>query len=220
MINSSVNLELISVHVPKTAGTTFGNLLQQSYGKDRVFLDYPWLESVESSELQQKYQAIHGHFAASKYRDLPPNIKRITWIRNPIDRLISHYFYWKTQPISPQAGELHRHVVENQLGLLDFARIPSIENHITQWYIDLDLHSFYFVGIHEFFEEDCRYLMSSLGFSHLNIKPFNPNRNPEYIAFKKSTEYPVMLPELMELNSRDIQIYQWAIQKRYERALL
>ncbi|HIK31137.1 MAG TPA: sulfotransferase family 2 domain-containing protein [Oscillatoriales cyanobacterium M59_W2019_021] len=217
MLDWVIEVEIISVHVPKTAGTTFGNILQRIYGVEGVFLDYPWSNFITSGEQQQPVKAIHGHFPASKYQDFPDRVKRITWIRNPIDRLVSHYFYWKSLPISPQTGELHRYVVENQLGLIDFAKISALQNHISKWYIDIDLSHFHFVGIHEFFKEDWQALCEILGVNNLEATLQNPNLDPEYRAFKKSPEYRSMLLELIGLNSEDMQLYQSAMQKRYER---
>jgi hypothetical protein len=213
----TLNLEIISVHVPKTAGITFGNILKQVYGSERIFLDYPWNDPVDPVELQNDFQAIHGHFPVSKYQDLPSHIKRIAWMRNPIDRLISHYFYWKHLPISKQSGNLHRYVIENQVSLLDFAKIPAMINHISQWYINIDLSEFYFVGIHEFFEEDWTQLSCSLGFPNLQVNHQNSNRSAEYRSFKKSMEYRNILLELIDLNSEDMQLYQLALKKRYAR---
>jgi hypothetical protein len=33
-------MELISVHVPKTAGTSFWKVLEQIYGKENIYADY------------------------------------------------------------------------------------------------------------------------------------------------------------------------------------
>lgn len=217
MRDSALEIEIISIHVPKTAGTTFGNILQQIYGVDRVFLDYPWTLPIEREESQPPFQVIHGHFPASKYQNFPDRVKRIVWMRNPIDRLVSHYFYWKSLPISPQTGELHRYVVENQLGLLDFAKISAMQNHISKWYIDIDLSQFYFVGIHEFFQADWNQLSTILGAFNVKYNLNNSNTNPEYRSFKKSLEYKELIWELIKLNSEDVRIYQMAMQKRYAR---
>lgn len=192
-----------------------GNLLQQVYGSDQIFLDYPWTTPASPIELQNDFKVIHGHFSASKYKDFPSHIKRIAWLRNPIDRLLSHYFYWKQLPVSNQSGDLHRYVIENQLSLLDFAKLPAIRNHVTQWYINIPLSEFYFVGIHEFLAEDWTQLSCLLGFPNLEVARQNSNRSAEYRSFKKSTEYRNTILELMELNSEDIEMYQSILQKRY-----
>jgi Sulfotransferase family len=217
MLKSPINLEIISIHVPKTGGTTFGNILQRVYGGNRIFLDYPWQDPVDTVERDHHLKAIHGHFSASKYQNFPAHIKRIVWIRNPIDRLISHYFYWKSLPVSHQAGDLHRYVIENNLGLLDFAKISAIRNHISQWYINIALNEFYFVGIHEFFEDDWNHLSRLLKFESFEVSSQNENKNKNYQLFKKSTEFREIILKLIDLNSEDMHLYQSALKKRYER---
>lgn len=209
------NLEIISVHVPKTAGTTFGNILQQVYGVERVFFDYAWNDPA--LEIKPEVKAVHGHFPASKYKDLPDTVKRIAWIRNPVERLISHYFYWQHIPISKRAGNLHRYVIENNIKLIDFAKIPEIRNHISNLYIDIDINEFYFIGIQEYFEEDFNQLSNLLGFPKITLTQKNPNPLEAYKQFKQSPNYQETLDKLADINAQDMELYQLALEKRLER---
>ncbi|MEM1167588.1 MAG: sulfotransferase family 2 domain-containing protein [Cyanobacteria bacterium P01_H01_bin.35] len=216
ILPSNSTLEIISVHVPKTAGATFKNILQQVYGSEQILWHYSWSTSdIITSEIK----AIHGHFPASKYQRSPSSIKMITWVRNPVDRLISHYFYWQHLPISERAGALHRYVIEKKLGLVDFAKLHKMRNHISSNYIDIELNKFYFIGIQEFFEADMIELKNLLGFP--NIKMPNQNRNtlPDYQAFKQSSEYDIIYKQLAKINKIDIELYEAALKKRQERVL-
>ena len=40
---------------------------------------------------------IHGHFLPLSYRHLArrADVRFVTWLREPIDRLLSHYHYWR-----------------------------------------------------------------------------------------------------------------------------
>jgi len=209
------NLEIISVHVPKTAGTTFGNILQQVYGGEQVFFDYAWNEP--DIKIQPGVKAIHGHFPASKYKDVLDTVKLVAWIRNPVERLISHYFYWQHIPISKRAGSLHRYVIENRLGLIDFAKIPEIRNHISNLYMDIDISNFYFIGIQEYFEEDFNQLSDFLKFPRVPLTKKNANPLGAYQSFKKSPNYQDTMLELASINAQDTELYQAALDKRLER---
>jgi len=216
ILPSNSTLEIISVHVPKTAGTTFGNLLEQVYTSNQLFWDYPW---NSSDTITSEIKAIHGHFPASKYQDFPTSIKMIAWIRNPVDRLISHYFYWQHIPISERAGALHRYVIENKLGLVDFAKLHQMRNHISDSYIDIKPNQFYFIGIQEFFEADMTELKNLLGFPDIKIPHQNPNPLPAYQAFKQSSEYEIIYKQLAEINKIDMDLYEGVLKKRQERIL-
>ncbi|MEG3889934.1 sulfotransferase family 2 domain-containing protein [Microcoleus sp. Z1_A1] len=109
-------IEIISVHVHKTAGGTFGRALKQVYGELQVFSDYQG-ENLESSLaklfVQPQVKVIHGHFAARKYKGYFSSAKRIIWLRNPIIQFISGYFFWKSQPEKNVFfSEEHKYMVE------------------------------------------------------------------------------------------------------------
>ncbi len=58
-------VELIAVHLPKTAGITFKTILNQLYGTQCIYYDY--LESsiprvYELADISSEIRAIHGHF--------------------------------------------------------------------------------------------------------------------------------------------------------------
>ena len=125
-------IELISVHIPKCAGTSFSTVLRKTYGESLLGdqVDQPmdperpfqknfaaWKEEQDRKPAPPGKRAIHGHFWAGKYDRQAPNAKRITWLRNPIKRLISHYFFWLSTPELPHS--LHKHVIQNKLSLLE-----------------------------------------------------------------------------------------------------
>jgi len=214
--NTPQNLKVVSVHVPKTAGTTFGNVLQQVYGVEQVFFDYAWNDPA--LEIKPEIRAVHGHFPASKYKDLPSSVKLIAWIRNPVERLISHYFYWQHIPISKRAGSLHRYVIENNIGLIDFAMIPEIKNHISNLYIDIDISNFFFIGIQEHFEEDFNQISELLGFPKIPLSNKNPNPLEAYQQFKESPKYQDTWNKLADINASDMELYQATLKKREKRS--
>lgn len=100
---------LISLHLPKTAGTSFFTSLEEYYG-DRILRDYndrpirTPREERNSAALRQRVlnqskdfghiACVHGHFLPFKY-SLCEGARFVTWIRDPLERLGSHYFYWK-----------------------------------------------------------------------------------------------------------------------------
>lgn len=100
-LSENSQVEIISVHVHKTAGATFGRVLKQVYGELQVYSDYHEenLETILAKlSVQPQVKIIHGHFDARKYRRYFSSSKKIIWLRNPIIQFISGYFFWKYQP--------------------------------------------------------------------------------------------------------------------------
>jgi len=102
---------LISLHLPKTAGSSF-KMTWQDYYKDKVQFDYVDLPLQTKKSLRQcsaayaftqniftkhsEIECIHGHFLPVKYKALAVrnDVIFITWMRNPVERLLSHYYFW------------------------------------------------------------------------------------------------------------------------------
>ena len=151
------SVELISVHLPKTAGSTFGKiLLPPIYPQNQILYDYDNLPInilIEQGKLRTETRVIHGHFPAQKYREYCPYAKIVIWLRNPINLLISlYYFGFSFTDRFFDAN--HRYVVENKLSFSDFLNQPFTHNIVSNDYAKgMKLTDFYFVGIQAFFRE-------------------------------------------------------------------
>lgn len=113
------SVELISVHVHKTAGSTFGyKILPQIYSEENILYDNENLSLetlVERGKLTNANRVIHGHFAAQKYQDYFPRDKLVIWLKNPLIQLISVYFFLYDIAKYGYRNEQHRYVVEKKI---------------------------------------------------------------------------------------------------------
>lgn len=83
------------IHIPKTAGTTFNNLIHP------FLTQLPWCPLVVFERLTQipydeilQYRLFMGHFHYKMLEKiLPPGFISLTFLREPISRTISHYQY-------------------------------------------------------------------------------------------------------------------------------
>ncbi len=217
-------VELISVHVPKTAGSTFGKaILPQIYPPDHILYDYydlPIDTLIKEGQLTRETRVIHGHFSAQKYREYYPNTKIVIWLRNPILLLISAYYFCITPSYDNVFfDENHRYVVENQLNLSEFVNQPFTDNMIYNYFAkELKLTDFYFVGIQEFFRDDLNDLQNSLGWPPLKVLSSNRNSYDNYQDKVMDTlNNQSLIDKIVSLNSADMELYKEALSLRYQR---
>jgi hypothetical protein len=216
-------VELISVHVPKTAGSTFGyKILPQVYKPEEILYDNDFLpisNLIETRKLKTTTKVIHGHFAATKYLELCPNAKIVIVLRNPILLLISAYYFWMSFSMDNITNENHRYVVENNLSFEEFVEQDFTYNIVDNYFAkNMKLTDFYFVGIQEFFRDDLNYIKNKLGWSPLKMKTSNRNSYENYpnkvmeILTNQS-----LVKNIIAINSADMKLYQEALKLRQQR---
>ncbi|MGD1713247.1 class I SAM-dependent methyltransferase, partial [Dapis sp. BLCC M172] len=196
-------VELISVHVPKAAGTAFRQVLLQVYGTQGVLTDKTnMFEENMPPTIHWQTKVIEGHFRAGKYDKFFPNAKRITWLREPIRRLISDYCFRHIS--NPRKDHL------NKESLLKFAQGNS--NLMTYCLNGKSLDYFYFVGITEYFAEDLLELKNIFGWSDYEVIYQNRNPYPEYVEFQKEVlSDRKLMDKLAAANSQDMELYAAAL---------
>jgi hypothetical protein len=102
---------IVSIHIPRTAGMSFRNRLESTFGS-RMLSDYgDWRESAtpefttpeaaarrarraaemraRRDELLRDYDVIHGHFTADKYVGLFPATDFVAFFRDPCQHAMS-----------------------------------------------------------------------------------------------------------------------------------
>nr|MDJ0681015.1 hypothetical protein [Xenococcaceae cyanobacterium MO_167.B52] len=74
-------VEILSVHIPKTAGTAFWRVLTQVYNADDIYHDMGAKSCEPTDSFLQKITVIHTHYSLKKYQGYFPNAKKIVWLR-------------------------------------------------------------------------------------------------------------------------------------------
>ena len=104
MKNYNRNETLISIHIPKTGGTSLRKILRKWFG-EKLFLHY---FNEKDCSMPVKYEfasgiCIHGHFNSRRgfgINDYYPQATQfITFLRDPFDILISRFFYEKEKKL-------------------------------------------------------------------------------------------------------------------------
>lgn len=184
---------IVSLHLPKTAGTSFGAALERHFGVGllRDYADLPlhvapaarnaaalrdclaWASSEAAPPL-----CIHGHFLPVKYllHAQRHGARFVTWMRHPLERLLSHYFFWRRNPPSSPAQRLHWRMYEEGWSLEEFCLAPEMRDAYAQFLWAFPLEYFDFIGITEHYDDDFasfsrRYLDGQAAPAHLNAAP-------------------------------------------------
>ena len=143
---------LISVHMPKTGGTTFRQSVLQPFFGERLLLDYgdrplldvsdmrnaKALEFAPPENLAARFDCVHGHFLAAKYAGKVP-CDLAVWLRHPVERTVSRFFYGKRKD-----GETVK-----DLTFVEFCHLERFQNIYAKFLWNMDIDSFSFVGITE-----------------------------------------------------------------------
>jgi hypothetical protein len=219
---------MISVHLPKTAGTSFRGSLETHFG--RSFLsDYsdipinrtPWKRNSKAmvdavSNAFHDFsgiECIHGHFMPMKYLVL--SFRRpltfITWLRNPVDRLISHYHFWKTNS-PPVVPPLHARMLKEGWTLERFCLGKEMRDIYHQFLWGFPIKRLNFIGITEFYQEDFGWFAKNYLMSETPVLLLNKNSQSDPPALSTS------LRKAIEVyHEKDIALYSKAMELRWQR---
>ncbi|WP_445244864.1 hypothetical protein [Microcoleus sp. OTE_8_concoct_300] len=214
-------VELIVVHVPKTAGSTFQVILNQVYGCEHIYYDY--LEGsrprvYQPGEIPSEFRVIHGHFPIAKYDDFFPDAKRIIWLRHPVNLLVSLYFYWLHLPLVNNNHTIVGKIQTSIRGIDEFAEQPEVRNILYPHTCGKNLSDFYFVGLQEFFQEDLAELKIMRGWKNIRNSYENLNPNPKYHEYiQKVFATQKIIDNLVENNQQDLAFDQEPLNLRANR---
>lgn len=212
-------LELVSSHIPKCAGVSLRKALTKCFGRQRIFFDYSdkmddpeslfnqnqkhYWETIQNSKFEELAgkKVVHGHFHVKKYQSFS-NAFRLTFLRHPLDRLISHYCYWMhTRPDG--TNSLHTYVQEKQLLIEEFAQIPIFRFYYTRKYFNgIKSSDFDFIGFYENFDADLARLGAILG---IELPVFWENKTPKRTRFHSISNEKKSL--LLDLLIEDVRFY-------------
>lgn len=127
-------------HLIKAAGTTLERILKRQYGESVVMEFGSPQEAKERlaeysnwpEDRRGKIDVFMGHIRFEDHDKLPEGCTYITLLRDPVDRIMSDYYYILTRP----EHEFHRRVTSANMSLIDLVRsgfYHSLDNHQTKY---------------------------------------------------------------------------------------
>lgn len=227
---------VVFLHIPKTAGTSFNTILSWQYGHRQSFMSPSadptyWDEGKgainQLSKVQQADLAlVRGHMRFGVDELLLQSCTYITFLRNPVDRFISHYYH----ALQEGAGAPLHDAVDASDGLRDFiasGRAERMLNLQVRMIAGADIReecsaamldsakqnidsSFTLAGLTERFDESIALMKAKLNWR----RPLFYFRS-KVGAKRKGADEPSAetLTMIREANAMDIALYEWAAER-------
>lgn len=212
------------LHVPRTAGSSLFALFNNILGYKQVI----WVEDIDNFDPMQlsaleKYLLIAGHFTVAHQKDYFSHRYSIVFLRNPVDRFISAYYYFKKYGNDVLIREMdlisYLDFCQN-LGCYPFTLFNNQTVYLTgvmdysvpeKDLLDMakeNLSKIDFVGISEFFSESVGLLLKDCRWPPAHEIPYDnaSDTRPKLHKFDDK-----MLDRIGELNKIDMELYKYGI---------
>ena len=219
---------ILVVHIMKTAGTSLRRMLQEEYGPRRVYPGDPHLKKLpggcypsakavlENFRALPPHNVLVGHFTAALADQLPVPYRTATFLREPIQRSLSHLGHvsklWGTTPakLLDDSEFVSTRIADFQTRALgaDEACDPqevSVGDDRMLGRAIRRLETMDFVGLTERFEDSCRIFDQRFG---TGISRFIRREN---VLRPEGNELAELIPRLEPFVRRDRLLYETAV---------
>ena len=224
---------IISIHNFKTAGQTFYSIIDGQFKKEEIlntnFLGhedeaYVYLNKC-TEENKQKLKIIHGHFHFGIHKYFSQKYTYITFVRNPIERVVSDYYYCRNNVFS------HNYAFASTLSLKEYLKcehIINIDNGQTRFIagnrnvaygeasdemLEQAIRNltdvFSFIGITEKFNESVVIANRLFSWNKYYYKSENVSQNKIKMSIAELDEETIEL--LKKRNNLDMKLYEYAL---------
>lgn len=219
-------MKIVFVHIPKAAGTSLKEAICSRVGPENIYFDYQ--RPLEKGDLRRQYECllasvsakprpesvIFGHFLAGKYGRLnglhftkQPGVAYVTFLRDPLQRAISHYFFWKRTPVA--GHRVWERFTREDWNLEKFLLSKEHTNFHAKFLWRFPLTQFDFIGLTEHFDDSLK--MLGCAFPLLKDLPMRTdNNNPENKLGASYTIDAGLKAEFMARNQLDYALYNQA----------
>jgi hypothetical protein len=133
-----MNKTLLFNHIPKTAGSSFLNVLSRQYADREIFhidamnakSSIEMFSSLSSEEISS-IKCITGHLSFLLEPIITNEVTKITFLRDPIDTFISQFFYIKRAPWNKNHKMVSK--MKSITEFVDFCQTNNLINQQTRY---------------------------------------------------------------------------------------
>jgi hypothetical protein len=211
------SIDLIFIHIHKTGGKSISKILGEIYAESHFRINRSYLRrhgmpflTAKSKEIPRSTKVLSGHLTYEEVRRAAHDkTKWVTWLRHPVDRVISNYF-WRLKidhANSLKTGQDQ----QRQMSIESFIENPENQNWMAMFLTGINIKDFFHIGFLETFNDDIDLLGQKLNWKdvpkyhinkNINFKPPNPDIDTN---IKKRIE---------DLNTEDMRLYHEALKNR------
>ena len=134
----------------------------------------------------------------------------MTWLRDPVERVASHYYYWQHTYKLGRSPALHQRIMEEQWTLEQFCLSPELRNLYHQFLFLIPLRRFSFVGITEHFTADLAFF-SRHYLGNVDLTTYQEKVNTTEKRRHSYIEDPVLRQRIERWHAKDMALYQHAV---------
>jgi hypothetical protein len=221
---------VIFLHLPKCAGTTLNRIIEWEYNPMRVFSidpifflwSYKKLNRWPAKRLAQM-QVFKGHMPFGIHKRLPQPSTYITFLRDPVERVISAYYFARNYALHPNHRWMSKITLEEYVRTSPNHNVqckyisgrPFVGNHhagpcdeetLAMAKENLSRH-FSLVGLTERFDEGLAILKILFDWEIAKYAKFNITKH----RMKKATLPPSTVELIAERNQYDVALYEYAV---------
>lgn len=88
--------KIVFLHIPKTGGTSVHEFLTAKFPKNEICPDRLNTLKEHTQDQLDKYSFFSGHYDIDSVAYIPGNKKIFTFLRDPKERLLSLYYFWRS----------------------------------------------------------------------------------------------------------------------------
>jgi hypothetical protein len=217
---------IIFLHLPKTAGTTLNRLIEWEYPLSAMYSIDPVLFEWSAAHLRKlplarlrKTRMFKGHMLFGLHEILPQPSTYITVLRDPVERVLSAFYFMRSYRLHPLYWKLRR----EKWTIEEFVQRSTRDNVQCKIIAGADYHApcteailekashhlnehFSVIGLSERFEESLALMKLRFGWQLKSYSSFNVTRSRPKRGDLSSTT----LDLISDRNRFDVALYQHA----------